>query len=110
MPSALSPSHSSVETTGLRCIVRAEAFTRAQCKSRSGETPSNVRAPSNTEEHSHAEWLRTPMIGRLPSCQSPSQKVQVFDHCPAAIPALPSRAFMLLLIIRPHGANAYDNC
>ena len=62
----------SAETVGLRCMVAAEAFTRAQCRSRSGDTPSKVRAPSNTEEHSQAACERTPMIGILPSCQSPS--------------------------------------
>jgi hypothetical protein len=31
-------------------------------------------------EPSQAAWLRTPMTGTLPSCQSPSIKVQVFDQ------------------------------
>src|SRR5450759_3235714 len=86
MPSCVRPSQVSAETVGLRCMVAAEALTRAQCRSRSGETPSKVRAPSNTEEHNQAACERTPMIGILPSCQSPLYKVQVFDQsCPAAI-------------------------
>src|SRR5712691_8469068 len=79
MPSATRPSHDSAETTGFRNRVVADAFTRAQWRSRSGVTPSNARAPSNTEEPSHAAWVRAPMIGTLPSCQSPSKKVQVLD-------------------------------
>ena len=35
----------------------AEAITRSQCRSRSGVTPSNARAPSNTTEPSQAAWL-----------------------------------------------------
>src|SRR5438876_7569749 len=48
--------------------------------SRSGVTPSNARAPSNTIEQSQAAWVRGPMIGTLPSCQSPSKNVQVLDQ------------------------------
>jgi hypothetical protein len=57
----------------------AETFTRAQCRSRSGVTPSKARAPSNTMEPSQTAWVRGPMIGALPACQSPSKKVQVFE-------------------------------
>ncbi len=80
MPSWVSPAHASTDTTGLSSIACADALTRAQCRSRSGVTPSKVRAPSNTEEPSQAACVRAPMIGTLPSCQSPSIKVQVFDH------------------------------
>ena len=65
---------------GLSAMVLADALTRAQCRSRSGATPSKARAPSNTMEPSQLAWLRTPMIGTLPSCQSPSKNVQVFDQ------------------------------
>ena len=43
-------------------------------------TPSKARAPSNTDELSQNAWVRGPMMPILPSCQSPSRKVQVFDH------------------------------
>jgi hypothetical protein len=39
----------------------------------------NARAPSNTVEPSQAAWVRGPMIGTLPSCHSPSKKVQVCE-------------------------------
>jgi hypothetical protein len=35
--------------------------------------------PSNTDVHSHAAWVRKPMIGTLPSCHSFSKKVMVCD-------------------------------
>src|SRR5215216_5753125 len=79
MPSATRSSHLSAETTGFRNRALAESFTRAQWRSRSGVTPSNARAPSNTDEPSHAAWVRAPISGILPSCQSPAKKVQVFD-------------------------------
>src|ERR1700749_2175690 len=53
---------------------------RAQCRSRSGVTPSKARPPSNTEVPSQAAWVRGPMIGTLPSCQSSSKNVRVFDQ------------------------------
>src|SRR5580704_1387927 len=58
----------------------ADSLTRAQCKSRSGVTPSKARAPSNTDVHNQAACVRTPMIGRLPSCQSSSKNVSVCDQ------------------------------
>src|SRR5665213_279137 len=86
MPSRVSPAQVSGVTIGNRCMALAEALTRAQCKSRSGVTPSKVRAPSNTEDENSAACERVPMIGILPSRQSPSWKVQVFDQfCPIAI-------------------------
>ena len=45
-----------------------------------GVTPSKARAPSNTDVHNQAACVRTPMIGTLPSCQSSSKNVTVFDH------------------------------
>ena len=69
-------------------MVLAEALTRAQCRSRSGATPSKARAPSNTEEPSQMACVRAPHNGTLPSCQSPSKKVQVFDQA-AAIAVAP---------------------
>ena len=77
MPSRVRPAISSADMVGLRYMVLAEALTRAQCRSRSGATPSNTRAPSNTEEPSQIACVRAPHIGTLPSCQSPSIKVQV---------------------------------
>src|SRR6056297_1123076 len=50
------------------------------CRSRSGATPSKMRAPSNTVEPSQLAWERGPMIGGLPSCQSPAYQVQVFEY------------------------------
>ena len=67
----------------------AEALTRAQCRSTSGVVPSNARAPSNTEEPSQIAWVRTPHNGTLPSCHSPSKKVQVFDQAIAFSVAKP---------------------
>ena len=58
-------------------MVLAERLTRAQCRSRSGVTPSKARAPSNTLEPSQKAWLRGPRIGLLPSNHSPSRKVWV---------------------------------
>jgi hypothetical protein len=81
----------SVDTNGLRKSFFAESLTRSQCRSTSGATPSKARAPSNTMEASHAACVRTPMIGTLPSCQSPAKKVQVFDHPSAPAIALSSR-------------------
>src|ERR1700686_1329017 len=78
MPSFANPIQVSVETVGFRNSFRAESFTRAQWRSRSGVTPSKARAPSNTTEHSHAAWVRGPIIGILPSCHSLSKKVTVF--------------------------------
>src|SRR5437660_10544782 len=78
--SRASPSQVSVETVGLRKSFAAESLTRAQWSSRSGVTPSNARAPSNTIEQSQAAWVRGPMIGTLPSCHSPSKNVQVLDQ------------------------------
>src|SRR3954468_10355490 len=49
-------------------------------RSRSGATPSNARAPSNTTEPSHAACVRGPMIGTLPSCHLPSKKVQLGEY------------------------------
>ena len=71
-------------TNAFRKKLSAERLTRAQCRSRSGVTPSKVRAPSNTMEPSQAACVRGPMIGTLPSCQSPSKNVQVFE-CTAAL-------------------------
>src|SRR3954469_13073603 len=85
MPSATNPIHVSCGTSGLRNSLGAESFTRAQCRSRSGVTPSKARAPSNTDEPSQAAWVRGPKMPTLPSCQSPSKKVHVFDQPFAAI-------------------------
>src|SRR5271169_4698187 len=79
-PSRASLTQVSAETTGFRNSLAAEALTRAQWRSRSGETPSKCRAPSNTTEQSHAACVRGPMIGTFPSCQAPSKNVQVFDQ------------------------------
>jgi hypothetical protein len=59
---------------------RAERLTRAMWRSRSGARPSKMRAPSNTEEPSQLAWDRGPMIGGLPSCQSPLNHVHVFEY------------------------------
>src|SRR4029077_8919873 len=58
----------------------AERLRRAQCLSRSGVAPSKARAPSNTLDASQKPCVRAPMIGALPSSQSPSRKVKVCDH------------------------------
>src|SRR5271155_698272 len=84
MPSCASFIQVSTETLGFRKSFFAESFTRAQCKSKSGVTPSNARAPSNTIEHSQAACVRTPMIGVFPSRHWSSKKVQVFDQFVAA--------------------------
>src|SRR5438045_7526530 len=78
MPSATRPIQVSFVTRGLRNSFGAESFTRAQCKSRSGITPSNARAPSNTTEQSQAACVIAVMIGTLPSCHLSSKYVQVF--------------------------------
>src|SRR5712692_6330526 len=83
MPSATRPSQLSSETSGFKRKCSAESFTRAQCSARSGVTPSKARAPSNTIEPSQAAWVRGPMIGTLPSCQSPSKNVQVLEKVAA---------------------------
>src|SRR6267154_2774103 len=85
IPSRASLIQVSVETVGFRNNFVAESLTRAQWSSRSGVTPSNARAPSNTTEQSQAACVRGPMIGTLPSCQSPSKNVQVLDQ---ALPAI----------------------
>src|SRR5580692_8946807 len=79
MPSRANASQVSVSTTGLSLKLTADRLTRSQCASRSGATPSKARAPSNTVEASHAPWVRGPMIGTLPPCQSPSKKVKVSE-------------------------------
>src|SRR5262245_5147919 len=79
MPSATSSIHCSTGTAGVSDSAVAESFTRAQWSFRSGVTPSNARAPSNTDEPSQAAWVRAPMSGTLPSCQSPPKNVHVFD-------------------------------
>src|SRR5215467_4410832 len=83
-PSATSPTQASTVTSGLRKNLAADSLTRAQCRSRSGVTPSNARAPSKTEEPSQAACVRGPMMATLPACQSPSKNVHVFDHVPLA--------------------------
>src|SRR3982751_4546671 len=88
MPSLTRPIQVSGVTIGLRNSFGAESFTRAQCRSRSGVTPSKARAPSNTDEPSQAACVRGPKIATLPSCQSLSKKVQVFDHPFAGMPTL----------------------
>src|ERR1700733_6667754 len=80
MPSRTSAVQASSVTTGFRHMALADRLTRAMCRSRSGVTPSNARAPSNTEVQSQAPCVRGPMIGTLPSCQSSSKNVQVFDQ------------------------------
>src|SRR3982074_3167184 len=84
MPSRASFTQDSVETVGLRNSFFAESFTRAQCSSRSGVTPSKARAPSNTTEQSQAACVRGPHIRTLPSCQASSKNVHVLDHSFAA--------------------------
>src|SRR5437667_3642876 len=94
IPSRASRTQVSTETVGFRKIFVAESLTRAQWSSRSGVTPSKARAPSNTIEQSQAACVRGPMIGTLPSCQSPSRNVQVLDQpCPTAIRFLPAYRF-----------------
>src|SRR5437879_4694515 len=45
-------------------------------------------------EQSQAACVRGPMIGTLPSCQSPSRNVQVLDQpCPTAMRFLPAYRF-----------------
>src|SRR3972149_6761994 len=91
MPSRVRPTISSTETPGLRNIVLAEALMRAQCRSRSGATPSNTLAPSNTDDPSQIACVRAPHNGTLPSCQASSKYVQVFDQpCPGVIDFLQS--------------------
>src|SRR5487761_1956458 len=96
MPSRARASQVSRSTTGLSLKLTADRLTRAQCASRSGATPSNARAPSNTVEASQAACVRGPMIGTLPSCQSPSKKVQVWEKLTGfmvlAIVAIPAAA------------------
>src|SRR3712207_9015898 len=65
---------------GLRPMVRAERFTRSQCRSRSGATPSNTRAPSKTDDPSQDTWERGPIRGGLPSCQVPLNQFQVCEY------------------------------
>src|SRR5579863_2781365 len=89
MPSRASLTHVSTSTVGLRKSFFAESFTRAQCNSRSGVTPSNALAPSNTTEQSHAACEREPMIGTSPSRHSPSKNVQVFDQVIPTVTLLP---------------------
>src|SRR6185312_5061756 len=72
--------HSSAEIVGCKYSFFAESLTRAQCKSRSGVTPSNARAPSKTSEQSQAACVRGPIMGTLPSCHFPSKKVSVLDQ------------------------------
>src|SRR6266545_3183811 len=79
-PSRVSSIQVSVGTSGLSRKLAAEVFTRVQCRSRSGATPSKARPPSNTIEPSQVACVRAPMIGRLSSCQSFSKNVEVFDH------------------------------
>src|SRR5690606_17743595 len=76
-PSQVSPTISSTDLVGARPSADADAFTLCECRSRSGATPSNQRAPPKTVEASHMAWERGPMIGTLPSYQSPSTKVHV---------------------------------
>ena len=78
-PSRASSIQRSVATTGSRPKAVAERFTRAQCASKSGKRPPMRRAPSKTVEASHAPWVRGPMMATLPSCHSPSKKVQVWE-------------------------------
>src|SRR5438874_2679141 len=88
IPSSTNPIQVSTDTVGFKNSFRAESLMRVQCRSKSGLTPSNARAPSNTTEHSHAAWVRGPMIGTLPSCQSPSKNVQVLENpSPSGKPA-----------------------
>src|SRR4051812_3889320 len=63
----------------------ADRLTRAQCLSRSGITPSKMRAPSKTEEPSQAACERGPMIGGFPSCQAPSNQFQVCEYQATAL-------------------------
>src|SRR6185437_13277504 len=84
-PSSASASHSWSLTTGFSLKARADSLTLAQCRSRSGVTPSKARPPSNTTEASHAPCVRGPMIATLPSCQAPSKKVQVRELLEVAI-------------------------
>ena len=91
-----------VETIGFRNSFVAESLTRAQCSSRSGVTPSNARAPSNTTEHSQAACVRGPMIGTLPSCHFSSKYVQVLDQ--------PSPAAIQVLLTRIPGKDTHPSC
>src|SRR5450432_2632889 len=77
---------------GLRKNVAAEWLTRAQCRSRSGMTPSKARAPSNTIEPSQQAWVRGPMMRTSPACQSSSKNVQVAES-PTLARCSPDMAF-----------------
>src|SRR6202451_930767 len=79
-PSRTKPRQVGTATSGFKHMLLADSLTRAQWRSRSGVVPSNARAPSNTDVHNHAAWVRGPMIGTLPSCQSSSKKVNVCDQ------------------------------
>jgi hypothetical protein len=79
-PSFVSPTIASAAMVGCKPRVSAERLTRSAWRSRSGVTPSNARAPSNTVEPSQEAWERGPMIGGLPSCHSPSIQVQVSEY------------------------------
>src|SRR6202521_306689 len=79
MPSRASATQTALSATGLSLKLNADRLTRAQCAARSGATPSNARAPSNTVDASHAPCVRGPMIATLPSYQPPSKKVQVCE-------------------------------
>ncbi len=68
---------SSAETGGMSPMRSADSTQRAQCRSRSGATPSKARAPSNTIEPSQVAWSATPRIGKFPSCQSSLNQVQI---------------------------------
>src|SRR6202022_5036327 len=80
MPSRVSLIHCSKESVGFKYSFVADSLTREQCRSRSGVTPSNARAPSKTIEQSQAACVRGPMMGTLPSCHIPSKNVQVLDQ------------------------------
>src|SRR5437764_3550667 len=71
--------------TGESPRLTAEWLTRAQCRSRSGVTPSKARPPSKTVDPSQAPCVRGPMIGTLPSCQLPSKNVHVRDGAISAM-------------------------
>src|SRR5271170_6966502 len=91
---------------GFRNSFLAESLTRAQCRSRSGVTPSKALAPSNTTEQSQAACVREPMIGALPSRHSFSKKVQVFDQfVTAAIPMLPWFQLCRILLMIGSGSG-----
>jgi hypothetical protein len=71
MPSRASSSTRAAVTGGFMSRPSAERIDRAQCRSRSGATPSNARAPSNTALASQAALVADVISGTSPVPQVP---------------------------------------